>query len=79
MCVVPKSGYYFRMRCATCGKYVVTLRRRTRTCSTLCRQRRKRGEDRSRPEFVETLGYLRTGARISGKLAEKLQGRATST
>lgn len=72
MAVIPTSGSYYRMRCATCGKYMVTRRRHARTCSALCRQQRKRGRDKSRPEFVEDLGFMHAGATVSGKLSEKI-------
>lgn len=72
MALILKAGNYYRMRCATCGQYMLTMRRHARTCSALCRQLRKRGEDRSRPEFVEDLGWKREGERVAGKLAEKL-------
>jgi hypothetical protein len=71
MAAITKSGHYYRLRCVVCRKYMLTRRRHAATCGATCRQRRLRSGEHPPAEFVEHLGWLSAGARVSGILRDQ--------
>ena len=78
MATIPYSGYYFRTRCANCRKYFLHNNPSAATCSSNCRQRRCRASGAMPSYPRETLGWLKKGKKVQGKLSEKVKEKAVT-